>query len=750
MNKIALILFGILATANVCYAQEMRKIYGQVTDSTTNQPIEFANVVLLKTDSTFITGVVTDSLGTYELNHKSINKDGGYILQVTHIGYEKKMVTLYHNKAEEAINLLLVSNNISLPNIMISGIRTKVKNRINFNYTFTEQMKERVRLTSKLLENIPTVFVDYNSTVHIKGSSNILILKNGVELTDNSLIDQIQPGSIKNVEIMYNIPSQYANRNYTAIMNIITRKEQGYALMLDNKTAVDGSMNDIKANIGFETEKSSIYLFYKQYYRNLTQDTENKVLDNTGVLLANDRFTIFPRKEYDNEFFYGYSFQPNKKLQVGIDGYLSLYGERFKEKYNRPSQDIYAITKEDINTQNYKGFAVYRDGKNHLTAETSFNKKSIDDYDTYFVDDNHVEQNENQELYGIKVDYNRKFDDNAILYSGVKYSHKDNNGLFNNRFSDLLENYHYNNLFAYGELMKSLGEHWMVNVGLSFQTYQRSFANQIKVKDTDVFPKFKISYSWNDNSNLALGYSSYLKDPSVWQMLSFIKKESSYIYTKGNPYLKPEKRGTVALEYSYSKGNFYLETSTFYKRTSNPIVNELIEDGDDAVIEYTNVNNSNDYGIDLTLSCHLAKWWRINFYGDARYRNISTANYYDRNKLSYMAQMQSAWSILSKITAIVQYTRNSKELMYNGCSKPYDSSIGMLNYAVNDYLDLYMVFIQPFGNLKGETNIHNQTGAIEMIDTIQAQKIMLCLTFTLNKGKKPKKKAMYENESKKY
>lgn len=750
MKKIVFLLLGILANISICFAQDMGKVYGQVADSATNHPIEFANVVLMTEDSTFIAGAVTDSLGIYELNSKGIKENTDYIIQATHVGHEKQIVKFHYGAEDNVVNMLLASNDISLPDITISGIRTKIKNRINFNYAFTDQMKDNVKLASKLLENIPTVFVDCNGTVHIKGSSNILILKNGIELADNSLVDQILPESVKNVEIMYNIPSQYANRNYTAIMNIITRKEQGYSLMVDNKTAADASMNDTKVNVGFETEKSSVYLFYKQYYRNLTQDTENKMLDDSGMSITDDKYIVSPRKECDNEFFYGYSFQANKKLQVGIDGYLSLYRERFCEKNDGTLQDMYAIKKEKVNTQNYKGYANYKDEKNHLLAEISFNKKTIKDDDAYLADENLVRQDENQKLYGAKIDYNREFDESAILYSGIKFSHQSNDGLFNNRFSDLSESYHCNSLFAYGEFMKSLGEHWMVDAGLSFQDYHRSFAGGIKVKDTDVFPKFKISYTWNDCNNLALGYSSYLKEPSVWQMLSFMKKESPNIYTEGNPYLKPEKRGTLSLEYSYSKGNFYLEASGFFKRTSNQIVNELSTEGNDAIIGYANIGSSNDYGMDLTLSCRLAKWWSVSFYGDTYHRNMSSNNYYKKNDFSYMAQVQSVWSISSSITAIVQYIRNGKELLHNGYSKPYDSSIGMINYTVNDYLDLYMVFTQPLGNLKGQTRVYNQTGAIDMADTVRSQKVMLCLTFSLSKGKKGKKKELYQDESKKY
>ena len=145
---------------------------------------------------------------------------------------------------------------MALDDVLVTAIRTKVKNRLNFKYTFTEQMRNKVKLTSRLLENVPTVFVDCNSNVHIKGSSNILILKNGIELTDNALVDQIRPESVKNVEILFHIPSKYANLNYTDIVNIVTEREQGYSLLVASETSVDATMIDAKVKLGSAAGKA--------------------------------------------------------------------------------------------------------------------------------------------------------------------------------------------------------------------------------------------------------------------------------------------------------------------------------------------------------------------------------------------------------------------------------------------------------------------------------------------------------------
>lgn len=326
MKKTILVLLGILISQGYCMAQVQEKIFGHVTDSATSEPVEFANVMLLRADSTFVCGAVTDSLGYYEFLSRNIEQGENYFIQATHTCYEKELISFLPEQTPE-VDFSLKGNNMALDDVLVTAIRTKVKNRLNFKYTFTEQMRNKVKLTSRLLENVPTVFVDCNGNVHIKGSSNILILKNGIELTDNALVDQIRPESVKNVEIMYHIPSKYANLNYTAIMNIVTEKEQGYSLMVDNKTSVDATMNDTKVNLGYAAGKSSIYFFYKQYYRNLRQKNQNRIMSDEGVLLSKDLYTTSPRKECDNEFFYGYSYQPNSKFQLGIDGYYSFYRE---------------------------------------------------------------------------------------------------------------------------------------------------------------------------------------------------------------------------------------------------------------------------------------------------------------------------------------------------------------------------------------------------------------------------------------
>ena len=254
----------ILLTLNIpllVVSQTSYKISGQIKDHITNEIVDYANISLLRGDSTFIVGNISDSLGNFILETNRLYD--GYILQINHINYNKKSIRL--NQQDNSIDILLEPRENSLSEVQIFGEQKRVRNNLKLEYKVNESIRNKALRATHILENIPNVFVDYNQNIYIKGSNQILILKNGIELPSNNLIDQIPPSSIERVEIINTIPSKYASRNYTAIMNIITKRVANKVLLLDNNSSFDKKMYDAKINFSLETEKHSFYIFYKLY-----------------------------------------------------------------------------------------------------------------------------------------------------------------------------------------------------------------------------------------------------------------------------------------------------------------------------------------------------------------------------------------------------------------------------------------------------------------------------------------------------
>lgn len=744
-NIVLVLIFGL----NFCYGQNKLLYSGNITNAKTNLPIEFVNVAVLNLDSTFVKGVVTDSLGNFQFSIENSSSDNEYILQATHICYQKQYFQI---KLDAGFThaLQLLPNDFALADVEVIGIRTKVRNRLNFEYNVTDKMREESLRTSQLLENIPTVFIDYNRTVYIKGSSNILILKNGVEMADNGLMEQIPPETVQKVEIMYNVPSKYAHKNYTAVMNIITKREQGASFLVDNNLSFDGRMYDTKVNLGLETGKHSFYLFYKLYYRDFLEKSYTRTTDIKQDIDTSTNLRISPRKECDNEFFYGYSFQPNKNLQVGADGYLSLYRENNVSEHNDANYNPYARFKEKYNTQHYKTYLNYGDSINKIQGVLAYNNININDRDAYYDDGNENDQEECRETYNAQLDFQRKINPNITVTTGVEYIHSKNRGTYSDFLSDFTKKYKGNIISAYAESVFALNDYWMLDVGVNIYNYSRSFTNNTKVKSFNIYPKFNASYSWNEQSNLAVGYSSYINLPSIWKILPFTKEESPNIYGKGNPFLKPEKRSKLVMEYSYSKGDFYLSGSAYYKQVHNGIQSIANTHENFSLIEYVNLEKSYNYGIDFTLSNKLFKWWHLSIYADALYRHIPSNAYYKNYKFSYSGQVQSSWIITPKLSIIMQYIHNSSELVYNGFSKSFNSSIAMMSYSINNHLDIYLLFVQPFSKFENQSCIYHKNGYLQRNNKILTQTLLLSFTYNFNKGKKQSKKRIYQNEEKRY
>lgn len=728
--------------------QTSYRISGQIKDQNSLEIVDYANISLLGSDSTFIVGNISDSSGYFILETNRLYD--GYILQINHINYNKKSIKL--NKQDDSLNILLEPKENSLSEIQIFGEQKKVRNKLKLEYIVRESIRNKALRATHILENIPNVFIDYNQNIYIKGSNKILIMKNGIELPNNSLVDQIPPASIERVEIINTIPSKYASRNYTAIMNIITKRVANKVLLLDNNSSFDKKMYDVKMNFSLETEKHSFYTFYKLYYRNFLEKYSNHNYIQNSSTDTTFYFRRKPRKESDNELFYGYSFQPNKKLTVGIDGYVSLYRENFHSKYDNILRTDYLSSKEKFNTQNYKGYANYQDSLNKLQGVIQYNNVKVNDALLYFEKNNREKQIEKRQVYNIQFDYKRQLRSNISISTGIDYSHTRNSEDFFDLQSDenLSEKFDGNNFATYLESSLDLNEKWTFEAGLNLHYYKRSFKNNIKVNSTNFYPKVSVGYSINNENFLKLDYSSYIQNPSLWQMLSFKKEQSPDIYYQGNPYLKPEKHSSISMEYSYSKGSFYYSNTFFFKQARNKIQNKLESYDNYSMLSYTNLKKRNDYGADMTLTFNLTKWWGLNLFAEVLNRNISENTFYKRNMVSYSGQIQSNWSISSKLDVTAQYMYNSKELTYNGYNKPFNSSLVVVKYKLLDNLSLYFLAIEPFAKFESKSKIYNSEGYIENINNIKVRTYLVSFTYNVFGNKAKARKKIYSNDEKKY
>jgi hypothetical protein len=737
------------------FSQNTIKIKGILKDSITNEKIEYANIILLNADSSFIKGAVSDSIGLFTFTiTDELQK---IIMQFNHLNYEKKFITLNDKKNMlDSLLIFLNPKDIPLSKVEIIGKVTRINNKHNrLEYRVSDKLRDNSLLTTQILENIPNIFVDFNKNIFINGRSNILILKNGQELQSNSIVDMIPASSIEKVEVWKSIPAKYASQNYSAILNIITKQVENKSLILDNSISFDKKMYDSKINLSMDLPKHSFYLFYKLYYRDFL---EKSSIENKSNQLLNDtifNFITKPRKESDNEFFYGYTYYLNKRLTIGADGYLSLYKEHFKSNYDDNITNAnysYSNSKEDFTTQNYKVYLNYGDSLNKLAVNLQYNNKNLSDDILYYDNEINNKQREKRETFVSQIDYRRQLRENLDLTTGVKYSYVSDNNWLTNFFQSTNDHLMYsngNNLSVYAESNIEI-KNWSFDIGFNLYNYARNFPeSNINVTSLNLYPKASIGYYLNNNS-FEIAYYSYINNPSIWQLLPLTQLYSPNVYYCGNPYLKPEKYSVLSLEHSYSKGDFYIANNLYYKPTQNKVQSIINEENDNIILmSSTNLGNRQDYGYSISLGCNLTKWWNVNYFNDLYYRTINENTFYKKNMFSYNGNIQSVWELTEKLILGANYQYNSRNLVYNGVEKAYNSSLIMVKYKLFPNLDLFLMAIQPFEKYERKSEIYNNNEMISTCNNIKVRTYLFSFTYNLFKNKKKSKK-LYNNEEKKY
>lgn len=752
---LSLFIFVHLSGVNPIMGQNTN-IKGVIIDSISQVGIEFANVLLFNPDSTFCDGTTTNSDGSF---HLIINKkqpltakeisttNRSYFIKVSCLGYKNKSCPVNDG---QSIRIELGQNPILLNEVRITGKLNRVKNDAsNMMFRVTDLIRANAFLATHILEQIPTLYVDFNNNVFVRGKGNVLILHNGVELADKALVNQIAPQAIERVEVSRTVPTKYLAKGYSAVVNIITKRSENMNLRVHGN-ASPNRLYDADLNFKIDKGKHSLYTFYKLYYRNFLEDL--KITDSINSARSSYLLQVKPRIEFDNEFFYGYAYAPTTKTVMGIDGYLSLYHEHFqtKQKTNESLIDL-SDAKTGFRSQNYAAYLQQKDSLNTLNARLNFTYKKVDgeiDYSQPMEDKNR----ENNYRFSWEVDYSRRISETLKLNAGVDYSYVHNRGSFS--YSGDKDHYRFmeNSLTAYFDVNLDWKKLSIV-CGANLFSQNKSFrAESLNIKSTYFFPKFSGIYTIDSNNSLMLDIYSTQNQPTIWQLMpNPIRVTSTYI-KQGNPYLKSENTARLALEYDYTKGSTYFSVVLFGEHMRNKIADEYtVSDNQQGVLSKINLKKSSNYGLSLSFNCDLFDWWSIRSGMDVFGNSIPENIDFKKHHASVNATITNVLSYEKWILAL-RYGYSGKELAYNGYYKPYNSSLAQLRYRFNSQLTFSLIWTQPIGSFKSERMVYyNQQGAYaNHFNQIHTRSILFSFVYNIFNKSTTNTHQTYNNVDRKY
>ncbi|CAL2112329.1 Outer membrane receptor proteins, mostly Fe transport [Tenacibaculum sp. 190130A14a] len=635
MHRIIFFILGLYTSYG--FSQVVYK--GKVTNKN-NEPVEFADVVLLS-DKGIYKGTVTNDKGTFEI----VAKEGTYTLRVSFLGYKdwsKKVNAV--GTVEESITLLENSQELEAVQIEASKkVFKRTADRLVFDVKNSLIGKANGDMT-ELLSFTPGVFVN-GETIQVFGKDGTLILINGrkTKLSGNSLtafLKSLKATDIDRIEIIKNPPAKYDAEGNVALINIITKKKtidfwnsnigasyrQGHNALVSGT----GSFNYNKKKFFFSTNVSYINGKWRGEERNKIFYPNNLWNQETNYTYETDLFTANLSSEYriNSKWLIGAQYvgsfntpgntsqgtikveQPSNSIakinNTGVEeGERKLNGLNFHSVINITPKRVINIDFDYFDFEREQGSIIN-------TIQTSGNSLS----DVTRITNNSLQKISN---FSSQVDVEYPIKNVALNFGGkVSFSETDNNVFITGGVGfdqETMFTYKEDIQALYASLSSSFGlTQWSFKSGLRMERTET--LSKEHVLDTEVrndyvnfFPTVYVTYRPGQHHNFSLDYSKRINRPGFSALNPFRIYTSPFSYAEGNPNLRPVLSSNVTFGYLYK--NFF-SAEIYTSQTENNSGQVAILDNDNLTQSITRLNYFDSFDVGLMLNYLYAKktWWQ--------------------------------------------------------------------------------------------------------------------------------------------
>ena len=687
-NKVLLIIIflGIIPAALAQYPRGQRQevpdifIKGRLIHEGANTPIEFATVSIFKEgDSTLVTGGLTDAKGAFDVPVKP----GKYYLRAQFMGFETVTVSdITLDGKNRVYNLGEVQVRESeqlLDEVVVQVERTEMELTLDKKvYNIGKDLSNLGGSASDLLANLPSVEVDVDGNVSLRGSENVQILVDGkpsglVGLSGTGGLQQLQGNLIERVEIVTNPSARYDAEGGAGIINIILKKDR--AKGFNGSFQLQGGFpqnNGASVNVNYRTGWINWFVNYgvtartspgqgytnnffnsgdSIYYINQDNDRERKSLSQ-NIRFGSDIYfseksvltlsASYRNSDSDNTTQTGYTFFNRNQVQ-------------FSDRFRVDNEE-----EEDLNWQyelNYNRDFKRKGQKLTFTLQQQDSEETeISAFDdvTNFTDGPSVDliqraRNDNGEGRQLmQLDYVHPFGKAAKFEVGLRYNGREifNNyivesdsaatGLENNfeEVTELTNNFSFDERVyaAYGilsnkydKLSWQLGlraEQTNLDIQLIPLNEEEASLEEYAPKSQNYFsffPSANLSYKYSDISSVQLSYSRRISRPRFRNLNPFITYSNPLSLFTGNPDLQPQFTDSYELGILQNRKSSSIYVGLYYRYTTD-VVQRIQRTTGEGITERLPVNLGvrDDIGIEANINYDFSRKLRmtsnINFF----------------------------------------------------------------------------------------------------------------------------------------
>lgn len=642
------------------------EIFGSIIDSITQKPVGYATIVAtnLRTQK-MAGGAVTDEKGSFSIPDLPM---GRYQLKITFVGYNTTFIDdirLTPDNSTYQLKNFKLSPTI-LNTVEVVGDKPLVTYEIDKKVINVEdQINTDGQTATEILENIPSVTVDADGTVSLRGSSSFTLLIDGIPtaMDASDALATIPASTIENIEIITNPSAKFDAEGTSGVINIITKKSklEGISCLINlSGGRFNNYNNDISLNIKKKKWTFDVNAMISDRGRPRIEENERiTTYDSVVNTLISSGEANWRRKSYGAGG--GIQWNPNNSHVLSVRTnfkwtdmlpYNILNYENYDDDSLIETFRTYALNHIELfnNTSNlYYQYNIKRNKEHYISFKAIANLKYVTQNDstlTYedgsLTTGNIYTETGPSNSYRFNLDYKLPISKDTKFETGLQAQFGQSGDIGRNYvFNDSTGAYDLNELFSsdvdyrrdvhaayaiYGGKFKRFG----YQAGLRAEyTYREITSTQAvefaTINRLDWFPSAHLSYSFENKSQILLSYSRRIKRPRSWFFEPFVTWEGPYSVRSGNPDLNPEYINAFELSFvqplKERKGFFSAEA---YQRINQGFmgwISTVYEEGILIRRPY-NLGNSTSSGLELSLNYKFADWYTINVGGNAYYYDL--------------------------------------------------------------------------------------------------------------------------------
>ena len=783
--KLKFFLFALLGVIATAQAQNPGTVSGKITEKSNNAPLSYVTVSI-KDNGKVVSGVNTDDKGEFIIKNLALKS---YTIEIQYIGFRKYVgsVILSENKKEAILKVALEEEATQLKGVNIVNERSTIEQKIDRKViTVGKDLTTAGASASDIMNNIPSVNVDQDGKLSLRGNDNVRVLIDGrpSNIDPAQLLKQIPSTSIKKIELITNPSAKYNPEGMSGIINIILHKnantgfngsysggitfgetaKYNQSLDLNYKTGKVNFFGNVGQNFGT--------YFNDGYIKRFDQD----ILQKLDIKNENDSYLYKIGMDYLIDDHNTLSFYSNQNKSTGkgfvntdIDynnGDPNIKNAYQKSKYSGP---------DDTGTYNLAYKHIFKKEGHTLDFEGNYNttkKTQNADFDTKNTAPDNTISNiiyndlikGDRKLSTLNIDYVNPLNEKTTLEAGAEaritktgsdYTRINPTDPTENQIS----NYTYDtNIYSAYVTFGQKYKKFSYQIGTRFESYKvAANLNHGETKFDDdyitLYPSAYFTYNLNEKNTFQISYSRRVDRPSLEQTKPIREFSTPLVTSYGNPELRPQFTNSVEINYTKTLEKGSITGGVFVRSINDQISRILYPDdtdpnGNKQILSFTNYDSNTAYGFEASFNYKITKWWDISpsiDFSSIKQQGIvfsydtatSTSSPIERKITvsAFNARMNSNFKATKRLSFLLfGFYRGGVDGLQNNSKEMYKMDIGSRYTLLDNKMNISVRFNDVFDTMKYAFDAiypYPQAGQF----TWESQTVYLGLTYNFGGAK---------------